>query len=95
MEKRLAGCKEEWSLGQERLATEHFGRSTFRKHAKQLNLKVKFRESFRHLHQYLREKLTDWFDLKSPSPYMLFVAKLNNNKRVKSKKIETAFGIEL
>ena len=64
---------------------------------KQLNLKVKFRESFRPFApSILREKLTDWFDLKSPSPYMLIVAKLNNNKRVKSKKNQKQlFGIEL
>ena len=59
---------------------------------KQLNLKVKFRESFSSIcTKYFAGVLTDWFDLKSPSPYMLIVAKLNNNKRVKSKKIRNSF----
>jgi carbamoyltransferase len=40
-----------------------------------LNLKIKFRESFRPFAPaVLRESLTDWFDLNVDSPYMLFVA---------------------
>jgi carbamoyltransferase len=40
-----------------------------------LNLKVKFRESFRPFAPaVLRESLTEWFELDVDSPYMLFVA---------------------
>ena len=40
-----------------------------------LNLKVKFRESFRPFApSVLREDVTDWFELDSDSPYMLLVA---------------------
>ena len=46
-----------------------------------LNLKVKFRESFRPFApSILEEDLEEWFELSSPSPYMLFVAKLNKSK---------------
>ena len=46
-----------------------------------LNLKVKFRESFRPFApSILEEDLSDWFDTKSPSPYMLFVAQVQENK---------------
>lgn len=42
---------------------------------KQLNLKIKFRESFRPFAPaVLEEKVEDWFDLEEASPYMLFVA---------------------
>src|SRR6266446_9767258 len=40
-----------------------------------LNLKIKFRESFRPFAPaVLRERVADYFDLKEPSPYMLLVA---------------------
>ncbi|WP_224826177.1 carbamoyltransferase [Cognatishimia sp. MH4019] len=42
---------------------------------KTLNLKVKYRESFRPFApSVLREDVSDWFDLESDSPYMLIVA---------------------
>ena len=42
---------------------------------KELNLKVKFRESFRPFApSILREDVSEWFDLNSDSPYMLLVA---------------------
>ena len=42
---------------------------------KNLNLKIKFRESFRPFApSVLREDLEDWFDLGSDSPYMLIVS---------------------
>ena len=47
-----------------------------------LNLKVKFRESFRPFApSVIREDLSEWFDLNCDSPYMLFVADVN--KRIK------------
>ncbi len=49
---------------------------------KELNLKIKFRESFRPFApSILLEELTNWYDIEIPSPYMLFVAKLLNEKR--------------
>ena len=43
---------------------------------KNLNLKVKFRESFRPFApSILRDEVGNWFDINSDSPYMLMVAK--------------------
>lgn len=51
---------------------------------KTLNLKVKFRESFRPFAPcILREDLEDWFDLNVDSPYMLLVADVAQDKRKK------------
>ena len=63
---------------------------------KNLNLKVKFRESFRPFAPaILREDLSDWFDLNIDSPYMSFVAHLNKGKKIKmSQTEEQLFGIE-
>ena len=50
---------------------------------KKLNLKVKFRESFRPFAPaILLEDLKEWFDLESESPYMLLVGKVKENKLV-------------
>jgi carbamoyltransferase len=47
-----------------------------------LNLKVKFRESFRPFApSVLREHLSDWFELDCDSPYMLLVADVVNSRR--------------
>ena len=46
---------------------------------KALNLKIKFRESFRPFApSILREQLSDWFDMDVDSPYMLLVANVAN-----------------
>ncbi len=48
---------------------------------KKLNLKVKFRESFRPFApSILYEDLNDWFDLKNESPYMLMVTNVVKSK---------------
>ncbi len=48
-----------------------------------LNRKVKFRESFRPFApSVLREKLGEWFDLDTDSPYMLLVADVAASRRV-------------
>ena len=48
---------------------------------KNLNLKVKFRESFRPFApSVLKEDLSNWFDINEDSPYMLMVANINNDK---------------
>ena len=63
---------------------------------KKLNLKVKFRESFRPFApSVIREDLTDWFDLDCDSPYMLLVADVKNNiKKEMTKDEKKLFGIE-
>jgi carbamoyltransferase len=49
---------------------------------RQLNLKVKFRESFRPFApSVLREDVAEWFELDGDSPYMLIVADVNQNRR--------------
>jgi carbamoyltransferase len=49
---------------------------------KMLNLKVKYRESFRPFApSVLREDVTDWFEIDSDSPYMLLVADVAKSKR--------------
>ena len=63
---------------------------------KNLNLKVKYRESFRPFApSVLREDVKNWFELDSDSPYMLLVANVNskikNNMTEEQKKL---FGIE-
>jgi carbamoyltransferase len=47
-----------------------------------LNLKVKYRESFRPFAPaVLREDVADWFELESDSPYMLVVADVRKERR--------------
>tara|TARA_B100000029_G_C17567072_1_gene955406 strand:- start:261 stop:2099 length:1839 start_codon:yes stop_codon:yes gene_type:complete len=51
---------------------------------KTLNLKVKYRESFRPFApSVLREDISDWFDLNVDSPYMLLVSNVKNEKTIK------------
>jgi carbamoyltransferase len=61
-----------------------------------LNLKVKYRESFRPFApSVLREDLEDWFDLDCDSPYMLLVADVAKRHRREMTAAEHAlFGIE-
>ncbi len=50
---------------------------------KNLNLKVKFRESFRPFApSILREDLSSWFDINVDSPYMLLVAGISPDKKI-------------
>ena len=47
-----------------------------------MNLKIKFRESFRPFAPtVLRERVSDWFDLDNESPYMLLVAPVAKSRR--------------
>ena len=62
---------------------------------KNLNLKVKFRESFRPFAPLiLEEKTKDYFDLDETSPYMLKVAKINNNKILNENKNKETEGFD-
>ena len=50
---------------------------------KNLNLKVKYRESFRPFApSVLREDLSEWFEMNVDSPYMLLVANINSDKKI-------------
>ena len=63
---------------------------------KNLNLKVKYRESFRPFApSVLREDVAEWFDYSTDSPYMLMVAPVNDNKTIPmTAEQEKLFGIE-
>src|SRR5216683_487470 len=63
---------------------------------RQLNLKVKFRESFRPFApSVLREDVGEWFDLDCDSPYMLLVADVLEGRRCPvSEEAEALFGID-
>ncbi len=63
---------------------------------KNLNLKIKFRESFRPFApSILREDLKDWFELDCDSPYMLLVANVKKNIQIKENENDKKlFGIE-
>lgn len=63
---------------------------------KTLNLRVKYRESFRPFApSVLRDDVSDWFEIDSDSPYMLMVADVTKDRRRKMTEEEEAlFGIE-
>ena len=63
---------------------------------KELNLKIKFRESFRPFApSILRDDLPEWFDLNCDSPYMLLVADVKKDKQINIlDKNKDLFGIE-
>jgi carbamoyltransferase len=61
-----------------------------------LNLKVKYRESFRPFApSVLREDVSEWFELDDDSPYMLLVADVRERHRIPMTEAQKAlFGIE-
>ena len=61
-----------------------------------LNLKVKYRESFRPFApSVLREDVADWFELDDDSPYMLLVADVESSRRrAMSAEQQALFGID-
>ena len=63
---------------------------------KNLNLKVKYRESFRPFApSVLRENLSEWFEMNVDSPYMLLVANIISNKKIEmTNEQKNLFGIE-
>jgi carbamoyltransferase len=63
---------------------------------KNLNLKVKYRESFRPFApSIIKEDLPNWFNLNVESPYMLLVAEINIDKKIEmSEQQKQLFGIE-
>ena len=63
---------------------------------KNLNLKVKYRESFRPFApSVLREDLSEWFEMNVDSPYMLLVSNINSKKKIEmSADQKKLFGID-
>ena len=63
---------------------------------KKLNLKVKYRESFRPFApSVLRQHISEWFELDADSPYMLLVANVKENiKREMTSVEKKLFGID-
>ena len=63
---------------------------------KNLNLKIKYRESFRPFApSILAEELNNWFDMNSSSPYMLMVSNVKKEKCLKmTENDQKLFGIE-
>jgi carbamoyltransferase len=63
---------------------------------KNLNLKVKYRESFRPFApSVLKEDLSNWFDISADSPYMLLVANINSEKKIEmTEEQKKLFGID-
>jgi carbamoyltransferase len=61
-----------------------------------MNLKIKFRESFRPFApSVLREQVAAWFELDGDSPYMLLVAPVHSTRRLPSAdESRTAWGID-
>jgi carbamoyltransferase len=63
---------------------------------KNLNLKVKYRESFRPFApSILKEDLSNWFNLNVDSPYMLLVAEIKSDKKIEmTEEQKQLFGID-
>lgn len=62
-----------------------------------MNLKIKYRESFRPFApSVLRERVSDYFDLHTDSPYMLLVAPVLEKRRIKlTEEQQSLWGIDL
>ena len=63
---------------------------------KELNLKIKFRESFRPFApSIINEEVSNWFETKEKSPYMLLVANIKRSKQIEmNSKEKNLFGID-
>jgi carbamoyltransferase len=61
-----------------------------------MNLKIKYRESFRPFAPVVKfDKVSDWFEHQGPSPYMLIVAPVKEDKRTQmTKEQDKLFGID-
>ena len=97
LRKRSVGFKDEWNLGRGHLGGRSIlGDARSPKMQSMLNLKVKFRESFRPFApSVLREHVCEWFELDQDSPYMLLVANVLEQRRKPMTEAEQKlFGIE-
>ena len=71
-------------FGPRALGNNLFYRPKSEKMQKNLNIKVKYRESFRPFApSILKDHLPEWFDITTDSPYMLLVIILNQIKKLK------------
>jgi len=72
------------------------GDSRSSKTQKTINLKIKYRESFRPFAPSIREEnISEYFDIDRPSPYMLLVADVKKDKQLKmTKEQEGYFGLK-
>ena len=63
---------------------------------KTINLKIKYRESFRPFAPSIREEnISEYFDIDRPSPYMLLVANVNEDKQLPmTEEQESYFGLK-
>ena len=79
----LVGSRDVWSLGHARLVPAPSSAiRAIPKCRETLNLKIKYRESFRPFApSVLREDVADYFELDTDSPYMLLVADVKRNRR--------------
>ena len=95
-EKVIGLCQGRMEFGPRALGTRSIiGDARSEKMQSILNLKVKFRESFRPFAPaVLAEKAKDYFDLNIESPYMLLVADVKQEKRLNGQGMEGLFGIE-
>lgn len=97
-----AGCAIGWFQGRMEFGPRALGGRSILGDARSpamqslLNLKVKYRESFRPFAPaVLRDCVSDWFDLECDSPYMLLVAGVRAERRRKmTEDEECLFGIE-
>ncbi len=61
----------------------------------QMNLKIKYRESFRPFAPAVKaEKVSDWFEIEGESPYMLLVAPVQPDKRIDNEMDTNLFGLD-
>lgn len=72
------------------------GDARSRKMQSTMNLKIKYRESFRPFAPSIKcEKVSDWFDIDADSPYMLMVAKVKPDRQIEMTQEEkNLFGID-
>ncbi|MGR9106404.1 MAG: carbamoyltransferase C-terminal domain-containing protein, partial [Gammaproteobacteria bacterium] len=72
------------------------GDARSRKMQSTMNLKIKYRESFRPFAPAVKfEKVSEWFELATASPYMLLVADVRKDKRIAmSAEQQKLFGID-
>jgi carbamoyltransferase len=61
-----------------------------------MNLKIKYRESFRPFAPSIKvDRVSQWFDIDRPSPYMLMVANIAKDKRIEmTEQQQSLFGLE-
>lgn len=61
----------------------------------QMNLKIKYRESFRPFAPAVKaDKVSEWFQFAGRSPYMLMVAPVQEDKRIAGEQAQDLFGLE-